>query len=342
MSSTLPDERKSIAIRDFRPGTFALRDAWFPLVHSSWVKRRPLRRAVHGQPVFYWRDDSGMLHATEDHPAQIERGHRRHRAFTGDTSTYPLVERYGYAWIWYGDPAAASVDLLPSIPHIPVDGAPRSRQLSVVFDCSYELNVENLLDLTHADFLHSELTGDPLSDDDKITVESTSETVTMTRTALHRRVPTLQRPLARGARHQDVRFVTHVHVRSGLCVIHADFDPGPSVRLSQPVNPESRSRTRSPASFDFAHCPQAFGLLWAVTGHRVGWQDNWALRAQNPHYIGAERQRDLSCRFDLAGLRYRKVYQALVARQERGDFTYLSDGDPARDVRSLLGLDRRT
>jgi hypothetical protein len=213
--------------------------------------------------------------------------------------------------------------------------------LSVVFDCSYELNIENLVDLTHADFLHSELTGDPLAEQDEIKVESTSETVTMTRTALNRRVPKMQRPLVRGADHQDVRFVTHVHVRSGLCVIHADFDPGPSVRLAQPVNPESRFRTRSPATFNFAHCPPLVSLVWAMTGHRVGWQDNWALRGQNPMYVGGGSQRDLSCRFDRAGLRYRKVYQDLVRRQQAGDLSYLPDGDPGRDIRDLLGLDRR-
>jgi hypothetical protein len=297
---------------------------------------------VHGRPVFYWRNDRGVLQATELSPADLDRGRGRTTEFTAGSGNYPLLERYGYAWIWYGDPADASPDLLPLIPHIPVEGMPRARCLSVVFDCSYELNIENLIDLTHADFLHSELTGDPLSEQDEVAVQSTSETVTMTRTALNRPVPKLQRPLTRGADRQDVRFVTHVHVRSGLCVIHADWDPGPSVRLAQPVNPESRTRTRSPATFDFAYCSPAVGFLWAVTGHRVGWQDNWALRGQNPMYVGQVSQKDLSCRFDRAGLRYRKVYQDLLRRQQAGDFCYLPDGDPACDITYVLGLDRPT
>jgi len=331
-------EGASAGIRDFRPGAFALRNTWFALIHSSIVKGRPIRRAVHGKPVFFWRDEYGSLHATDYNPAHRSERHASTNEFTADDGNYSLVERYGYAWIWYGDPAEESLDLLPPIPFIPLDGMPRSRCVSAVFDCSYELSVENLLDLTHADFLHSELTGDPLAEDDQIDVQATSETITMTRTALNRSVPKMQRPLVRGAESQDVRFVTHVHVRSGLCLLHANFDPGPSVWLAQPVNPESRTRTRTVVSFNFDRCSSLVELVWTLTGHRVGWQDNWALRAQNPRYIGDESQRDLSCRFDRAGLRYRKAYQDLVRRQQEGDYSYLDDGDPGRDIREFVGV----
>jgi phenylpropionate dioxygenase-like ring-hydroxylating dioxygenase large terminal subunit len=251
-----------------------------------------------------------------------------------------MVERYGYGWVWYGDPAAASTDLVPNVPHIPVEGLPVRMQGNVVFDCSYELVCENLLDLTHADYLHSALTGDPLGEDDKITVDSTSETVTMVRTARNRPVPMLQRPFVKSET-QDVRLTTLVHVRSGVCVLHGDYDPGISVRMLHPVNPESATRCRTTVTYNPKHCPTLMRNMFPLATHMVGRQDNWAIREQNASYIRDVDQKDLNSRFDRAGIRYRKVYQELVARQQRGDCSYLADGDPARDIYEEMNLHYR-
>jgi phenylpropionate dioxygenase-like ring-hydroxylating dioxygenase large terminal subunit len=323
----------------FRPGTFALRDTWFPVIHSRQVRRRPIRRAMHGQPVIFWRD-GGRLRATEDMP-DTPRERRRISEFTAGSGDYPLVERYGYAWVWYGDPANASPDLVPSVPHIPVEGMSRHFQGSVIFDCTYELICENLLDLTHADFLHSKLTGDALSEDDVIDVESTSETVTMIRTARGRRVPDMQKSLVDGATKQNIRIVTHAHVRSGVCILHGDYNPGMSIRMLHPANPETRRRTRTPVTYDPQHITRMGRAMFPLTAHLVGRQDNWAVRKQNDTYLLPRPNSDLSSRFDKAGLRYRKVYQALVARQQQGDTSYLDDGDPQRDIVELLGINRR-
>jgi phenylpropionate dioxygenase-like ring-hydroxylating dioxygenase large terminal subunit len=321
---------------EFRPGAFALRDTWFPLVHSVQVGRRPVRRAMHGEPVILWRDGD-RIRATDDLPGSPS-ALRRDGVFTGGSGEYPVVERYGYAWVWYGDPEQASEDLLPNVPHLPVEGMPRRFQGTVVFDCTYELICENLLDLTHADFLHSKLTGDALSEDDVIEVESTSETVTMIRTARGRAIPDMQKSLARGATKQDIRVVTITHVRSGICLLHGDFQPGMDVRMLHPVNPESRTRARTPVTYDPQGMPGYARALFPFTAHLVGRQDNWAVSRQNRGYLRPDERRDLSSRFDKAGLRYRRVYNELVARQQTGDYSYLADGDPGRDVSEALGI----
>jgi hypothetical protein len=241
--------------------------------------------------------------------------------------------------VWYGDPASASPDLIPSVPHLPAEGMSRRFQGNVVFDCTYELVCENLLDLTHADFLHSELTGDALSEDDEILVSSTSETITMTRIAHGRPMPQLQKRMAPGQTRQNLRVVTICHVRSGVCVLHGDFNPGMDMRMLHPVNPETSNRCRTPVTFNPQSVPAyARALMGPLFAHMVGRQDNWALRRQNRSYLLPRPNSDLSSRFDKAGLRYRKIYQQLVARQERGDYSYMPDGDPARDVREELGL----
>jgi phenylpropionate dioxygenase-like ring-hydroxylating dioxygenase large terminal subunit len=323
----------------FHPGGFALRDTWFPIAHTLRIARQPLRRAIHGAPVIMWRDGSSVR-ATEDMPGTPPQ-RRRESELTGGTGDYVTHDRYGYTWVWYGDPRNASPDLIPQVPHLPLEGMPKRFQKTVVFDCTYELVAENLLDLTHADFLHSKLTGDSLSEDDIVEVESTSEVVTMIRTAHGRPIPDAQKAMARGATKQNIRVVTVTHVRSGVCVLHGDFNPGMSMRMLHPCNPETPTRTRTPVSYNPMFMPSIARQLFGYTSHIVGRQDNWAVRKQNANYLDAGDDRDMSSRFDKAGLRYRKVYAALVARQQSGDYSYLDDGDPGRDVSEALGINTR-
>jgi phenylpropionate dioxygenase-like ring-hydroxylating dioxygenase large terminal subunit len=322
----------------FRPG-FALRDTWFPLAHTNRVAHRPLRRAMHGAPVVLWRDGD-RVRATEDIP-DIPAQRRRQGELTHGSGEYVCAERYGYTWVWYGDPRNASTELIPSVPHLPFGGMPKRFQTSAVYDCTYELVVENLLDLTHADFLHSKLTGDALSDDDVIEVESTSETITMIRTARGRSVPLAQKAVVRGAKTQNIRLVTVAHVRSGLCILHGDFNPGMSIRLMQPCNPETATRTMCPITVDPQKMPLLARQAFPWLTHVINRQDNWATRAQNDNYFKSLEQRDLSSRFDKAGLRFRKLYNALAARQQADDYSYLADGDPGRDISDLLGVNSR-
>jgi phenylpropionate dioxygenase-like ring-hydroxylating dioxygenase large terminal subunit len=330
------------APKAFRPGAFALRDAWFPLVHTNQVKRRPVVRSIHGEPVVFYRDGGQAVRATDVAPRTPSPG-RTDSEFLDATGHYPLIERYGYAWVWYGDPLKASPEFLPCIPHTPVEGLSRRHEATVVYDCTYELVCENLLDLTHADFLHSKLTGDALSEDDVIDVESTSETVTMIRTARRRPIPQMQKALAGGAKTQNVRAVTITYVRSGLCVLHGDFNPGMSMPMIHPTNPETRTRCRVPATFNPRFMPWLARAAFPLSAHPVGRQDNWAIRKQNAKYVGsqAREQQDLSSRFDKAGLRFRKVYQQLAARQRAGDFSYLPDAGIDRDTSEELGINSR-
>lgn len=330
------------APKTFRPGAIALRDARFPLVHTNQVKRRPVARSVHGEPVTFYRDRAGAVRAS-DAPPGTPSAERTDSEFLDASGHYPLIERYGYAWVWYGDPLNASPDLMPCIPHTPIEGLSRRHEATVVYDCTYELVCENLLDLTHADFLHSKLTGDALSEDDVIDVQSTSETVTMVRTARGRPIPQMQKALAGRAKAQNVRAVTITYVRSGLCVLHGDFNPGMSMPMIHPTNPESRTRCRVPATFNPRYMPWLARAVFPLSAHPVGRQDNWALRKQNAKYVASphSEKQDLSSRFDKAGLRYRKVYQQLAARQLAGDFSYLPDAGIDRDTSEELGINSR-
>jgi phenylpropionate dioxygenase-like ring-hydroxylating dioxygenase large terminal subunit len=66
---------------------------------------------------------------------------------------YPVAERYGWVWIWMGEPAAASPALIP-----PLLGTAEREYVTAHGQLDYEaearLVVDNLLDLSHVSFLH--------------------------------------------------------------------------------------------------------------------------------------------------------------------------------------------
>jgi vanillate O-demethylase monooxygenase subunit len=69
---------------------------------------------------------------------------------------YPMVERYRLCWIWMGDPARADAATIPGIPGYTAadDPKPRADHDVLHVNGSYELLLENLMDLTHLAYLH--------------------------------------------------------------------------------------------------------------------------------------------------------------------------------------------
>jgi phenylpropionate dioxygenase-like ring-hydroxylating dioxygenase large terminal subunit len=338
--STDSGSSSNIENRLWRPGSFALRNAWFPIAHTPQVSATPIRREIHGQPFFLWRDGS-RIRAAEFQPNEIAKRCREATEFTAGTGEYPpVIERYGYAWVWYGNPQDTDVDLMPDVPYLPLEGKlARHKWGTVTFDCTYELTCENLLDLTHADFLHAKIVGGSLSEDDHISVESTSETVTVIRETKGRLVPPMMRAMI-GAKAQDLRAVTHIHLRSGVTILHGEWMPGLSVRLFHPDLPVNKSCTKNNYTFNNKNGNAIVRNFFPLMSNVIGQQDNRMLKVQNPRYLREDDRPDFSSRFDTGGLTFRRRFKALAERQRRGDYSYESDADPAVDAAKLLKIDR--
>lgn len=71
--------------------------------------------------------------------------------------TMPVVERHGGLWFWPGDPALADPAAIPDFAFI--DVGPAVGRAHYVMAVNYELIADNLLDLSHAEFLHVESFG---------------------------------------------------------------------------------------------------------------------------------------------------------------------------------------
>ncbi len=160
-----------------------LRNCWYAAAYPHEVCDKPMHRQLLGEHVVLFRTSDGLPHALEDRCphrfAPLSMGklrddriqcpyhglefgadgacaynpHYKALPAAARVKSYPLLERYGMVWIWPGD-APADESLLP------VDFAfltnPRFRAVSgyLRVNGNYQLIVDNLLDLTHAPYLH--------------------------------------------------------------------------------------------------------------------------------------------------------------------------------------------
>lgn len=161
-----------------------LKNAWYAAAWAAEVGESPLARTIHDQPVVVYRGEDGSPAALYDacphrfaplslgmvkgdriacgyHGLEFNRAgrcvHNPHGNGAVPTAlavrSYPVSEKYGMIWIWMGEAERADAANLPSLPILDdpefswVHG-----QLHVA--TNYELVIDNLLDLSHVEFLH--------------------------------------------------------------------------------------------------------------------------------------------------------------------------------------------
>ncbi|MEW1960644.1 aromatic ring-hydroxylating dioxygenase subunit alpha [Kineococcus sp. NPDC059986] len=96
-------------------------------------------------------------------------------------TSYPVVERYRYVWVWPGDPLLADAATIPDMhqmdsPEWAGDG------LTIEAPCNYQLVLDNLMDLTHEEFVHGSSIGQAeLSESEFTTRHEDDGSVTVTR-----------------------------------------------------------------------------------------------------------------------------------------------------------------
>ncbi|MGF0310286.1 Rieske 2Fe-2S domain-containing protein [Rhodococcus sp. IEGM1428] len=95
-------------------------------------------------------------------------------------TSFPVQERYRYVWVWPGDPTLADPAMIPDMFQMDsVEWAGDGRTIEV--NANWQLVLDNLMDLTHEEFVHSSTIGqDELSESD-FEVTHDERTVTVTR-----------------------------------------------------------------------------------------------------------------------------------------------------------------
>ncbi len=160
-----------------------LRNAWYAAAFDHEVTTSPLARTLLDQPVVFYRDEAGNPVALQDRCphrfAPLSRGkvvdgviqcpyHGLQFGAAGDcvynphgpipkaahVASYPLSERYGLIWIWMGQLNAVDASRLPDFKVIADHENYAVVKGYLHLNVNYELVNDNLLDLSHAQFLH--------------------------------------------------------------------------------------------------------------------------------------------------------------------------------------------
>lgn len=95
--------------------------------------------------------------------------------------TYPLREKHTLLWIWMGD-ATPDESLIPDFRYLDADsGYDVGRRDTITMDANYRYIVDNLMDLSHASFLHDGVLGNAETIWAEIQVTQQEQSVTVQR-----------------------------------------------------------------------------------------------------------------------------------------------------------------
>ncbi|MDH3233550.1 MAG: Rieske 2Fe-2S domain-containing protein [Alphaproteobacteria bacterium] len=78
---------------------------------------------------------------------------------TARVASYPVAERWGWIWIWMGDPALADPDLIIDIPQLATGAWDVCRGDKMYLRGNYQLMTDNLMDPSHVSYVHRSTLG---------------------------------------------------------------------------------------------------------------------------------------------------------------------------------------
>lgn len=163
-----------------------LKNTWYTAAWSSEIKDKPVHQKIIGKHVVLYRDSDGHVVALEDmcphrfaplSQGKIVDGHIEcpyhglrfnqegacaYNPFSSDFSPpnakvpkYTVVEKDRIVWIWMGDPSLAKADSIPDYHWSnEADKYTFTSDGINIMPVDYELIIDNLLDLSHGQFLH--------------------------------------------------------------------------------------------------------------------------------------------------------------------------------------------
>lgn len=102
--------------------------------------------------------------------------------------SYPVVERHRFVWIWLGDPVAADPDTVPDMHQMDSPEWAGDGGLMPVA-CNYVLLLDNLMDLTHEEFVHAGSIGQAALSETDFEVTHDEQSVTVSRWMLDIEAP---------------------------------------------------------------------------------------------------------------------------------------------------------
>lgn len=191
-----------------------LRNCWYAVMWSEALKAGELApRTLLDEPLVFFRDASGQAVAMDDmcphrlaplrlgkllpdgriqcgyHGLEFDSGGECVKNPHGSgkipkgcrVKTYALREKHTLLWIWMGE-AAADESLIPDFSYLDADsGYDVGRRDTITMETNYRYIVDNLMDLSHASFLHDGVLGNAETIWAEIQVTQQGQSVTVQR-----------------------------------------------------------------------------------------------------------------------------------------------------------------
>ena len=338
------------------------KNAWYVACMPTEIDEKPLGRTVCNERIVFFRGPEGQASALEDwcphrgaplSMGQVVEGklvcgyHGLEMGCDGKTiampgqrvrgfpalRTYPVIERYGFVWVWPGDAALAKPELMPQLAWAEDPSWAYGGGMFHV-QCDYRLMVDNLMDLTHEKYVHATSIGQKELDEIlPQTVTEGDEIVTQ------RKIPSVKAPpfwaaAMRGNglddqatvdRWQRCRFVppSSVFIDVGVALEgQGGYDAPAAVKTSgivvDLITPETETSIWYFWGLARHFRPEDKALTASIreAQGKVFQEDLAVLEAQQRNHSSQPERKLLSLNTDLGGVQARRVIERLV-EQER-------------------------
>lgn len=242
-----------------------LKNVWYVAAQSAELADKPLGRTICSTPVVLYRLQSGQSAALVDRcphrfvPLSMGSickdslvcgyhglAYDNHGKCVAnpqgavtrslDISAFLTVERYGLVWIWMGDPARADPEAIPDFSHLD-NPAMRPQHGYLWTDANFELMTDNIMDLSHIEFLHANTLGTEKIREAKTEAKTEGDTVYSIR-AVHNEIlpPFMDQNFETGGR-PVTRTLSVRWDAPALMMLTVSADPaGPEKKLRQTFN----------------------------------------------------------------------------------------------------------
>lgn len=347
-----------------------LKNAWYAASWEQDLGAAPVAVTMLDEPIVLFRDTGGKVNALQDtcphRFAPLSRGQVRGDVivcgyhgleFAGNglcvrnphgkgvipnalhVRTYPVAHHCGMIWVWIGRPDRADPALLPSFPDLAGDRFTWVHgQLDVA--ANYELIIDNLLDLSHVEFLHPFLASPGNSERTRYRAEQRGDQVSAYYDVENEPISGLFQLLWTGDA-QVANLIAYMHwqaptnlsLDNGMSTSAVVGEDDPRVQVIHLLTPQSEGKTRYfwAAGRNCAHGNDQISQML-----RFGTQN--AFENEDEPMIQAVRSRmhsnDLFAHkpaliaTDEAGVRARRVLARLIAEEQAGEL----EARRARDV----------
>jgi vanillate O-demethylase monooxygenase subunit len=339
-----------------------LKNAWYVACTPDELAGKPLGRTICGERMVFFRGPGEKVAAVEDfcphRGAALSLGFVRegrlvcgyHGLEMGPDGRcakmvgqrvggipairrYPVVERYGFVWVWPGIEALADES---KIPHLEWAGNPEWAYGGGLYhiNCDYRLMIDNLMDLTHETYVHASSIGQPEIEEAAPVTRVEGDTVVTSRHMTNIMPPPFWAAALRGNgladnvecdRWQICRFSPPSHVMIEVGVAHAGYGGYDA--------PNERKAASIVVDFITPETDTSIWYFWGMARHfapddealtasirdgqgRIFAEDLAVLEAQQRNLLANAGRKIMSLNIDAGGVQSRKVIERLL-QQER-------------------------